>query len=513
MDKDIIAVLDALISAERLTLAELEELSSLKKHKINSIVEHINNKSDNFGCQIFVHRGSGYMLVIKDKYLFLTTVNKIRKKVKGHSLPSQVFQIIAYQKEYISSIEIEEEAFVSRPKLSQIIKELNISLVNYNLEIVYKKYYGYKVVGNEEMIRCYLVDRNIFCYRNDDKIQIETEFERLFKKLKQVQTERQEAGFLIDNNIGLEKQYITKMMDIETPPIIDVTIEEDLCNKYLIENGITDDFMCEQFKLRVRQVVYGLHNSNIPLREFRKGTNFFAGRLCLEIISYIPFDVPIRRMVQLSKFLFPMIEFVIDSYYDDYVMDYKRVGILANASRIKVRRAEVMLKNLISDIQIEIIEPKEIGKFKENKYDLAVILDEMSRNEIEFLLPSPIVNVNRGGQMMALSELYTNLYTRKLIDEIRDQVIIVNEHSISDKEILQKAGKWKMYISDDVEHNISLCYEAHELIICTDYFNHKLINQIFILRIFEILANKHSLRPDKVIVSIEDIIGEVRAYS
>lgn len=514
MDIDIITIIDALKSSERLTLVQLEAMTNLKKHKINSVIEYINSKSDDFGCQILVLRGKGYMLIVEDKYLFLTTINKLRKDVKGHSMRSQLFQLLVYSDTYVTSQEIEANLYITRAKVKNLVERLGKQIEAYDLKVEYRKYQGYRIYGSEERIRCYLVDRNI--YNNDDKCYMLGGLEQVMYQVKLVQSERVEAGYTFKDEKSQfknEEEYrhaVEKLLD----PDIKYQEELKFVNEKFIKTYQVFDWNLEvTFHKACMQVIYAMKNNFIPLREVSKTTNYIAVNIVNDICQIFKCNISEERKRQLSQLIYPVIEYSIDSYYDDFAMDYNNICILANSNQIKLRRAMDLIRRIVPKAQISIVSPDKIEETIQMQSDLNIVLNEITMDEIRYLLHAPIININPNGKMMSINELYSYLYTRKLIGEIRDYLHVINKVSQSRVELKQEYEKWSLLVSKDLGMQMCVCYESHDLIVSEQYFNSSLHTRVMILKIFENIASKHVETGENQVITVEGVVNEIRRNS
>ena len=147
------------------TAKEISYLLSCSTKTIRDNIKELNNILFNNGAYIESKSGVGYKFVINDYDIFSKFIKEDWPKYALDNSPnSQEYRInymalrLIMTDDFIKSEEFLDVLFISRSLLNNDIKKMREQLLEYELKIISKPYYGIKIVGNEEFKRNFIVD-------------------------------------------------------------------------------------------------------------------------------------------------------------------------------------------------------------------------------------------------------------------------------------------------------------------------------------------------------------------
>ena len=130
-----------------LSLREIEFLTMLSDRTIRTLVNEVNRKEKELGCQIHLIRTKGYRLIVKDFDLFQ---QHVLNKNSEHG-PSVEYEILMalFENEYVKIDDLCQDFYVSKGSANKSIKRLKRMLKPYRVMISSKPYLGLFLAGDE----------------------------------------------------------------------------------------------------------------------------------------------------------------------------------------------------------------------------------------------------------------------------------------------------------------------------------------------------------------------------
>lgn len=153
-------ILLLLSESSYLTADEIAQKMGITSRTVHNIMKAMNQQSEQYGAKMIAKKGKGYMLDILDKEVF----EAFLKSFHHESLPTypseRVNYIIWYliQNDFVKLVDISEKIYVSQATLTHDMKEVENILLEHELSIERKPYYGMRVIGSEFHKRMCLAD-------------------------------------------------------------------------------------------------------------------------------------------------------------------------------------------------------------------------------------------------------------------------------------------------------------------------------------------------------------------
>ncbi|RBP95439.1 BglG family transcriptional antiterminator /transcriptional regulator [Cytobacillus firmus] len=225
---------------------------------IRNEIKELQSQGSSLGIIIESVRGKGYLLNIKDYEMFEKEYNYNaneaidENKLDFSEQENRVLYILKrflLEKEPIKIETLEEELFVSKPKVQNDLKIVREILESYQLKLVTRPHYGTQVEGDEYMKRLCL--SNYILSRNSNLIIESNSFhfldEKLFEKIKEIIIKKVNEYKIEISDIALENlaTHITiGCKRIEEGFVIE-NLEHDLTGKYPFEKIVANEIVKE----------------------------------------------------------------------------------------------------------------------------------------------------------------------------------------------------------------------------------------------------------------------------
>lgn len=162
----LVNILMYLMTDKEVTSPEkLSEVFMVSERTIRSDVKIINECLENYKAEVVHLRTQGYKLIINDEKLFQKFyekhLQKLEKKIDLESPEKRINYLIErllYENRYHTLDELADIVFVTPTTVSNYLKTMKLILSEFNLELKNKSNFGYKIVGNEDDKRNYIID-------------------------------------------------------------------------------------------------------------------------------------------------------------------------------------------------------------------------------------------------------------------------------------------------------------------------------------------------------------------
>ncbi|WP_334329544.1 BglG family transcription antiterminator [Companilactobacillus sp. HBUAS59699] len=163
LDKKQLQIIDKLIQNPVLTKDELTKSLSLTDRQIEYSIEKLNQYLSSQGKKNIDSEGV-YITIPSATYKFLLSirVSDNLTSLKGYILSTEerrlfLILLLSTNNDYLSLVHLQELLQVSQSTVSKDLKQLEASLLDDQLKISYDRKNGYKIIGNENAIRSYLI--------------------------------------------------------------------------------------------------------------------------------------------------------------------------------------------------------------------------------------------------------------------------------------------------------------------------------------------------------------------
>ncbi|XJZ26723.1 BglG family transcription antiterminator [Bacillota bacterium Lsc_1132] len=251
-------LLSLLKNDEPITSEWLAKELGVSDRTIRAEIKELQSQCLSLGVVIESMRGKGYKLEIKDDQLFKKVFNQLTKELSGdkqidyseqNSRVTYILRRFLLEKEEIKLESLEDELFISKPKLQNDLKVVREILAKYKLKLVTRPHYGTHVEGDEYMKRLCL--SNCILSRNSnlniDSNSFQVLNEELFEKIKEIIVKKVNDYKIEISDISLENlaTHITiACKRIEEGFVIE-NLEHDLTGKYPFEKIVAQEIVEE----------------------------------------------------------------------------------------------------------------------------------------------------------------------------------------------------------------------------------------------------------------------------
>jgi lichenan operon transcriptional antiterminator len=225
---------------------------------VRTEIKELQSQNNSLGIIIESVRGKGYQLVIKDYDAFereftpnaYDSVEEIQSDFSNQE--NRVLYILKrflLEKEPLKLENLEEDLFISKPRLQNDLKVVREILESYHLKLVSRPHYGTHVEGDEYMKRLcfsnYILSRN--SNLNIDSKSLQLLDEKLFEKLKDIIIKKVNEYKIEISDIALENlatHISIGCKRIEKGFVIE-NLEHDLTGKYPFEKIVANEIVKE----------------------------------------------------------------------------------------------------------------------------------------------------------------------------------------------------------------------------------------------------------------------------
>ncbi|WP_025024674.1 BglG family transcription antiterminator [Companilactobacillus nodensis] len=163
LDQKQLQIIDKLIQNPILTKDELIKNLSLTDRQIEYSIDKLNQYLSDQGKKKIDSEGV-YITIPSDTYKFLLSirVSDNLTSLKGYILSTEerklfLILLLSTNNDYLSLVHLQELLQVSQSTVSKDLKQLEVELLDEQLKISYDRKNGYKIIGNENAVRGYLI--------------------------------------------------------------------------------------------------------------------------------------------------------------------------------------------------------------------------------------------------------------------------------------------------------------------------------------------------------------------
>ncbi|MEH7086218.1 BglG family transcription antiterminator [Neobacillus drentensis] len=254
--KDI--VLSLMKEQEPVTAEWMAKELGVSDRTIRTEIKELQSQSNSLGIIIESVRGKGYLLDIKDYEVFeqefISNANDAINESQSDFSEQEnrvlyMLKRFLLEKEPIKLESLEEELFVSKPKLQNDLKIVRELLESYHLKLVTRPHHGSQAEGDEYMKRLcfsnYILRRNRNLNIDSNSFQLLDQ--NLFEKVKETIIKKVNEYKIEVSDIALENlaTHITiGCKRIEEGFVIE-NLEQDLIGKYPFEKIVANEIVKE----------------------------------------------------------------------------------------------------------------------------------------------------------------------------------------------------------------------------------------------------------------------------
>ncbi|MCM3118361.1 BglG family transcription antiterminator [Neobacillus sp. MER 74] len=254
--KDI--VLSLMKEKEPVTAEWIAKELGVSDRTIRTEIKELQSQSTSLGIMIESVRGKGYLLDIKDTEVFeqefISNANDAINESQSDFSEQEnrvlyMLKRFLLEKEPIKLESLEEELFVSKPKLQNDLKIVRELLENYHLKLVTRPHHGSQAEGDEYMKRLcfsnYILRRN--SNLNIDSHSFQLLDQNLFERVKETIMKKVNEYKIEVSDIALENlaTHITIGCNRIEKGFVIENLEQDLIGKYPFEKIVANEIVKE----------------------------------------------------------------------------------------------------------------------------------------------------------------------------------------------------------------------------------------------------------------------------
>lgn len=536
MDKEIFEILRLLRTSERVYLSDIEKATNLKKYKINSIVQKINNNSGEFGCVIDVKRGRGYRLIMYNQEQFIDTYRNLTSIINNYSIEQQIFRFIAYSHDYTMIKQIEAELYVTRVKIQAAIDTLNKDLTSYSLQLNYTPYKGYILVGRERYVRKYLIDNLIFL---EDSKPVKLNYlsgyqNKYINNVLHVQYERVSHNFILKNNnfkilnenklLGkfdldlnyphIELNYIAEVLKIfdlntgEKNPEFIKFLRASCIDRY--SHIVDDPFIIVHLQNILNMCEHAHNNAYISLNIGSHLQNEISNFIAELVVDYYDWEETPMRILEFSSLIFPVVEYMVRMVVTNAMNKYFEIGILDNGNVFALQGLKEQLKIFNPTMNITVISMGDIQEIDFKKYDVVLTQHFLSEKETNIITGTKRINICPMGMPLEFDKLHSYIHTLDYVYFIRKYMKLGLEEEVVNYEPLQQNFDINIYVTPDINSSFCVDRAKNRIYVAKDLYYSNFENTAFLYSLYWRWCTNKPEWFSKKKISIGDVISELR---
>ncbi len=251
-------VLSLMKEKEPVTAEWMAKELGVSDRTIRTEIKELQSQSTSLGIIIESVRGKGYLLDIKDYEVFeqefISNANDAINENQSDFSEKEnrvlyMLKRFLLEKEPIKLESLEEELFVTKPKLQNDLKIVRELLESYHLKLVSRPHHGTQAEGNEYMKRLcfsnYILRRN--SNLNSDSNSFHLLDQNLFEKIKETIIKKVNEYKIEVSDIALENlaTHITIGCNRIEKGFVIENLEQDVIGKYPFEKIVANEIVKE----------------------------------------------------------------------------------------------------------------------------------------------------------------------------------------------------------------------------------------------------------------------------
>ena len=178
--RELLELLDMLETEEYRTAARLSEKLGISEKTVRLRLRELKEVLDENGAQIDSKARHGYRLEVTDKQKFAAlSEQEVQQEIpdNGKDRMEYLMAYLIWQQDYVKSEDLCEFLYISKTTLTKALKQVEMVLKRYGLEVERKPNYGIRVVGREidarRLICDYFVKKNSLQEMNSEHMEQE----------------------------------------------------------------------------------------------------------------------------------------------------------------------------------------------------------------------------------------------------------------------------------------------------------------------------------------------------
>ena len=167
-----------------MTSSEVETILGVSNKTARKMIALLSDEIAEHGAKIEAKPGKGYQLEIWDRKVFEEYLDHFQDLETGdiENREEYLIRLFLETDGYLKTEDLMEEMYVSRKMISKALKEVEVFLEEYGLEIQRRPHYGMKVVGRESDFRRCLSELASEYDQTTVKAEIKTAVKEIFQK-------------------------------------------------------------------------------------------------------------------------------------------------------------------------------------------------------------------------------------------------------------------------------------------------------------------------------------------
>ncbi len=504
----------ALANGKIVSIKEIIQILDLKKSQVLNLINWLNEHHEQYGCQIKSIRGRGYRLVIND-YQQMYNGLGYQKNKRKIELPNQILEDLLEQDGYISIKELSNNYYISRTKLFRVLKQIKQKLINYQIDVKYVNYSGIILIGEEKIIRKYLIDQRLsqnFRENNGNKknylaIVKKVQLTRIRQKKIVFEEKSGEKYQKIEKNNGFfnelpneaEKLYIKIHYDylrdsVDVDQVKFNKIIQMLTKKYKLKN-INQQFIRE-LKICLNRIEK-LNNHEFLNNYYMNPKMTFISKDIIKI--YFNDELKIKESIAIQN-CSTVIENLFATYMDNYHLQMDRVCLLKNGTRQQQDLLKTRFKFLFPMAKVKLFTENELNKIIRFKPDLICTFSFLKHDLRKKFIDYSIINVTATREfndIYTIDTLFNYVISVEKIKVLRRDVKILKKE-FSSKQKLYDYNGWQLFLINKSEFKIVINPETkyfgvNKLYLEKDFYNICFTNYLFNLVCHQIISHEEIL--------------------
>lgn len=519
-------IIEVFNTEDILTLNQLVQRTGLKKHDIRQMIDRINHSSELLGCYIEAIRTRGYKLLVLDKHKFIMSLKEMSLRINRLPLKVQVTMKLMNSNGVCKYKDLEEEFFISRSKVDSLITKINEELSEYQVKVVNEKYKGFSLLGDERMIRKYLIENELI---NEVILEIlaENSYESRYMNLALViQRSRIQTGHGLNaNTFSLVQSTISESEMLGTKGysyteqkyaqdlyrMTQITQTKESIDKIImpikaeLNDFYTDDLIYDELSKVCAMVEYCAENSYIPVNIYGAEVSYFAESLTKSIKKKKGITCSAPKLSKLSQLTNRVSNYILEMGYSTRKVEPHSVAIVNTWDKLALNQITYKLKRLFPTVNITICDEKELY----DRYDFILIFEMLQPNILKVIDPSKVINVSWRGRISSEEELLSHINTYHLTQFLRKYLVIEEVYAAKGNSIYEYKH-FKLEYDNELRDGFIYIPNEERVVIAKSFIDQDFEHMYMVDSFVKKMVAMNNSMLNKKGITIEDIVNLIR---